>query len=91
MFNGSGCYCCCAVKGKQLMNPPPFTCITCVFIDRREAAEEDTSAAVVPAGEGLRYRVDGGVNSEVDGAPGKDIYFMGIIDILQVSHQSSIR
>lgn len=33
----------------------------------------------------MRYRADGGVNSEVNGAPGKDIYFMGIIDILQVS------
>lgn len=35
-------------------------------------------------GTGLRFRADGGVTSEVDGAPGKDIYFMGIIDILQV-------
>eukprot|EP00752_Nemacystus_decipiens_P001652 g1605.t1 len=41
------------------------------------------TGATAEGGSVLRYRSDGGVNSEVDGARGKDIYFMGIIDILQ--------
>ena len=32
----------------------------------------------------LLCREDGGVESEVGGAAGTDVYFMGIIDILQV-------
>ncbi|CAM9318009.1 unnamed protein product [Pylaiella littoralis] len=58
--------------------------------DASREAKEDTSAdAVAPAVGGgapqsaLRYTVDGGINSEVEGARGKDVYFMGIIDILQ--------
>lgn len=35
----------------------------------------------------IRRRADGGLESEVDGKRGKDIYFMGIIDILQVPYK----
>ncbi|CAM9704737.1 unnamed protein product [Ascophyllum nodosum] len=31
----------------------------------------------------LRFNEDGGVESELNGAPGNEVYFMGIIDILQ--------
>lgn len=33
----------------------------------------------------IKRRLDGGLDSEVNGKRGQDIYFMGIIDILQVS------
>ncbi|CAM9407656.1 unnamed protein product [Ectocarpus sp. 12 AP-2014] len=49
------------------------------------AQDRDEPSPVRPGGESVvRYRADGGVKSEVDGgAPGKDIYYLGIIDILQ--------
>lgn len=61
-------------------------------VDRRRAEDSSAAGAAAEGAEAaategesvVRYRADGGVDSEVDGAPGKDVYFMGIIDILQV-------
>lgn len=39
----------------------------------------------------IHRRMDEGLESEVGGKRGKDIYYMGIIDILQVGHSDESR
>lgn len=53
-------------------------------LDKGQQANAPSSGEAKEAS-ALRRRSDGGLDSEVGGQPGSDVYYVGVIDILQAS------